>query len=122
MKTKITILAMAALLVCGFLCGCKSPELTAYKTLASIALTVNTAKHAYEDYRALGSVTPEQDAKIKAAYLQYQGAFKVAEDIQKSLAGNADKTLYMQLIQSVEAVSGDFLNLVAQFVPTFKRI
>lgn len=117
---KILIITFAVMVL---LCGCKSgPEVVAYKTIGTIALSVNGAKHAYETYRAAGKVTVEQDLQVRSLYLKYQGAMKVAEDLQKSVKTNGDKALYDQIVASVNAVSSDFMAAVALYVPSSKPI
>lgn len=120
MKKILLITFIVSSLLCG---GCSTWNRTAYKTLGTIALTVNTAKHAYEDYRDKppGHYDKATDDKLKAMYLHYQATMAVAEKAQASLSsGVIDKPAWQSIFNAVSASADEIVNLVRQFNPSFK--
>lgn len=102
------------LIVSAILCGCKSTELVAYRTLGAVAQSVDVAKHVYYDLRATGHVTQEQDVLAKATYIKYQAAMKVAQDAELTFktSVNKDETVWATAYSAVSASARDFVNLI----------
>lgn len=66
------------LVVCLLSLGTVACKTTSYKTLKTVAVSVDAALDVYgEAYRA-GKITPEQREKIKEAHLKYQAAMGTA--------------------------------------------
>lgn len=59
--------------------GCNlSPKAAAYKTLKSVAVSVDSAMGVYGDLYRAGKVTPSQRETIKDIYVRYQSSMAVA--------------------------------------------
>lgn len=110
-------------LVTSLLCGCQTPERTAYRTLGSIAITVDTAVQSYYHYR---DATPahynaDLDAKIKEGYLHYQAAMKVAQKAQESFkTGILTEDVWEASLNAVSASAADIVSLIRSFLPKEK--
>ena len=111
---------LVTLVVCSLLCGCKSQQGSAYKTLGTIAITVNAAKHAFYDYRATHPVPAEVEAKAKTTYETYQKSMAIAETVEKQFVANGDNTVWLNALGAVTASGNQFLDLVRVFVPAGK--
>jgi hypothetical protein len=70
--------SLAVLLVVASV-ACASAQTNTYKTLATIAQTVDLAHNVYNDLKAAGKITPETQAAVAAAYKKYQEAALIAQ-------------------------------------------
>lgn len=75
MKTILSLFACLALL----LSGCKSPETTAYKTIATTAQLVDKSMLAWGDYVRAGKATADDEKRVKAAFEIYKRAETAAQ-------------------------------------------
>lgn len=66
---------LAFIILLQFFTGCTT---TPYKTLRTVAMTVDTARTFYADQIVAGKVSEERQAKIDAAVVKYQSAMNVA--------------------------------------------
>lgn len=117
MKNFVSILALSFAVL---IAGCKTaPEIVAYKTLGSIAISVQGATQAYYSYRDAkpGNVPPVIDDKLKSAYAQYQAAFAIAEQAQKIVGPKG--TIDPSVMANVTTASSSFIFLVTQANPNF---
>lgn len=116
MKTLSQCLVTTCFII-ALLTGCKNPEVGAYKTLGSIAITVNASKKAFEDYRSKHPVSADVEATAKRTYQSYQRLMAVAEVAQKQFSSGGDKTVWENAFASVVASGNDFLALVRIYIP-----
>lgn len=69
------LLIVLALLVCG----CKTFEQNAYRTLATTSTLVDNSMKAWADYVVKGLAKPEDETKVRAAYVKYQKTMTTAK-------------------------------------------
>lgn len=113
-KLNIAIVALASLV----LLGCASFQTNAGKSLVTITKTVDAAMQGWAIWVSLGKATPDQQAKVKAAYEKYQVAELAAEHVYVALSTNADKTPWQQAYAVLVATQGDLLALLKAFKVT----
>lgn len=119
LKPKVTVeqvkLMVAGLFLISFMACKTAPETVAYKTLGSIAISVQGATHAYYDSRDHNpsKVSPELDSALKKAYLRYQEAFNVAEAAERVALAGGSKTS-PETLAAVTNASAALLELVRQ--------
>ena len=102
--------------------GCKSgPQLVAYKTAATTAVTAEAAVRAYNAWAAQGKTTVAQNQAVKAAFLKYQATFAVVCDLGAAYAASGSNTnapgaaALQQAIANSAASIADVVNLVRSF-------
>jgi hypothetical protein len=101
--------------------GCGStPQRVSYQSAATTTVTVETALRAYNEFAKAGKTTPEQNAKVKAAYVKYQAAFAVVCDAGAIYAASggtnapANAALQQAIVNSGATIT-DLINLVTTF-------
>lgn len=98
-------------------CGCKSPQVVAYRAVGSTAISVNTALKIYGDFYKQGKSSDEEREKIKAIYEKYQAACRVAEKMQKTITANSDSvTSYQLILLTIEATSKELIDTINTLV------
>lgn len=81
MKKLFVIMSIVAFGLLASTNGCSTTaKQTAYKTAATTQVTVSTAMTFWGDWVAAGSVTKEQEQKVKMAYETYQKAMAIVCD------------------------------------------
>lgn len=82
-STKESLLAVLlyGITITLLLCGCASLETTAYRTIGSAAVTVDTAMTGWGEVVRAGKATEAQQAKVRAAYNRYQQAMQVTHKL-----------------------------------------
>jgi hypothetical protein len=114
MKRLIAILALLAIAFAPL--GCKSPERTAYQTIGSVAVSVDGAMSAWGDYVRAGLAKPEQETRVRGAYLKYQAAMKTAETVVLAArAAPEGEASYQTALRAAGAAAADIIALVEQF-------
>ncbi len=116
--------AFAALLATSLICftACKNPELAAYRTIGGVAATVETAMTAWGDWVKAKRATPDDEVRVKAAYVKYQAAMKVAEQSVKTARNLPPGTASYAAIVSILSESADpLVALIDTFVPNRPR-
>jgi hypothetical protein len=111
---KKLILMLMATLVCV---GCASLEQTAGKVLSSTAITVDATMQGWAQWVAAGQATPEQEGRVKAAYLQYQMSMQVASSSYQIMVTTNDKTQWEKARDALLANSQTLISLVNSFFP-----
>ena len=110
MKRRIS-LALAALLIVA---ACSQNALsTAYKTIGTIQVTVDTGMKIYADMVVAGKVPQATQDKVKAAYGSYFAAMQVAKDSLVVVASAPTGTPSLDVaVAAVEASANDLLTLL----------
>lgn len=101
-------------LICAILSiapGCASSKRT---TVATIT-TVHQAMLAWRDYVAAGHATPQDEAKVKAAYEHYQATIRVAKAAFAAADANPSSSDLDNTINIVSASSSEIIALIRQF-------
>jgi len=116
----------SSILAIGFLTsqiGCsttQTPQTIAYKTIASITTTVDTARQAWNSYATTGAATQSQIASVAKAYTTYQLSVMVAQAAENSFATNNDTNALNQTVMAVSQSSSALLGLINSFSTTNK--
>lgn len=111
------------LLVTSLLCGCSTPNRTAFRTIGSIVTVVDQSTQAYYTYRnaSPSHYNADLDAKIKAGYSHYQDAMKVAQKAQESFKqGVLTESVWQKSLDAVSASAADLVSLIRNFLPKEK--
>lgn len=83
--------------VCGVLlcltlaAACASFEKNTYRTIGATVTAVDLAMNVYGELHRAGRTSPEQDAKVKAVYEQYQAAVAGAQLAVDAYASTKDE-------------------------------
>ncbi len=112
MKTALKLLTLTCL-VTTLLCGCASNWQTATgKSLATIAQTVDTAMKGWATYVVVAKVQESQQARVRAAYIQYQVAFNTALTAYGGAVSAADQSLLGKTQAALVASQQSLLALI----------
>lgn len=91
-----------------FLVSCSTTQTVQYKTLASVATTVDSALAAYWDLRVAGKVNDTTHAKVVEIKLKYEKAFTTAVSFaQANLSSSAPEevmALAGSLVSTIKAI------------------
>lgn len=99
-----------------FATGCKTPEQGAYRTIGTVSVSVDAAMNGWGDYVRAGKATPEQEAKVKAGYVKYQSAMRVAKITVASYRAQPDGASRLNAAVDALAASGsEIVTLVQLF-------
>lgn len=129
--TKIkTVPALLAVLALGFIMtACRSPEVTAYKTMGTLEATVDHAMTGWADWVAysakIGTPVPaSQEASVKQAYTAYRTAANAAYDARaayvKNVAGGS--SALEAAVAAAGTASAAVVTIVNQFLPANRQI
>ena len=108
MKHLLTLIAALVIFT-----GCKTPEQGAYRTIGSLAHTVDVSMQVYGDLYRAGLVTAEEQVRVREAYSSYQATMRVARSIV-STAKDApeDQSTYLTAIDAAASASGELVALI----------
>lgn len=111
-------LLLAVLLPIAALSGCSTPERTAYRSLGTIAVTVDGAMNGWGEYVRAGRATGADQAKVRSAYERYQSAMRIAEQAQLAAAAAPDnQSSYVTAVSAVSAAADEIVALIHSFIP-----
>jgi cytosine/adenosine deaminase-related metal-dependent hydrolase len=68
---------VAGFLILALALACTTAQ--AYRTVGAAAVAVDTGMKAWADYVVAGKATPDQEAKVRAAYTKVQDAARIAK-------------------------------------------
>lgn len=111
------IVALFASLLLAICIGCATPEQAAYRTIGVITSGVDGAMNGWGDYVRSGSATPEEQARVRAAYERYQATMRLARiaiTTQKSQPAGA--TTLDSALSTAQAASGQLIIVIQQFL------
>lgn len=121
MKTRLrTKLALCAILLLpvslvatvGF-GGCANPERTAYVSTGVVTITVDGAMNGWGDYVRAGKATPEDEAKVKAAYQKYQASIRALKAaVLSSVNAPNEQEILMTALNAIDAAKNELINLI----------
>jgi len=109
MKKLISLLLAAVSVV--LITGCANVG----KSLATTAVTVDSAMQGWATYVALGNATEEQEAQVKTAYAKYQASMRIARDAYVAAATAGNKDLYTSAAEVLEANQFALLSMLSFF-------
>lgn len=95
---------LVVLLLALMVAGCKSPEAAAYKSLGTIAVTVQGTMETWGQYVRAGHASDKDRAEVKAIYQHYQHAMKFAEsslNLSRHIENDRDKLDWPKLVSQV---------------------
>lgn len=119
MKTAIKYFSYIGIcLVTMFFTGCVTPEKTAYRSLATISVTVDTSMKVWGTWVAQGKATPADEAVVRKSYSIYQSSMKVAQAAVVSI--NSSPSGQSNLNVALNAVA-DSASTLVQLVQTITQ-
>ncbi len=95
--------------------GCKTPEQSAYRTLASTSVVVDGAMKAWGDHVRAGNATLHQQVQVRASYERYQAAMKLAQVVVNGYRNTNDKPTLVAALETVTDASSSIIELVELF-------
>lgn len=116
MKTNITLLALFLL----FITGCKNttPEQASYRTIGTIAHTVDVTMKSWGDYVATGQASASDEVQVKGAYTKYQAAMHAAKSVVASVGSQPEGESAISVAMSaLSDASGDLVAMINEFIP-----
>lgn len=118
------ILALTINVYTPFFTGCTTPQTTAYQTVATTKVTVETAMHLWGAWVAAGKTTVAQELQVRAAYQKYQACMVVVCDagaaysayVTTNAAGatGASGALQQAVANATQSIA-DLENLITSF-------
>ena len=109
MRTVLTALMLALLTACA------TYKDNAGKLLASTALTVDATMRGWGAYVRLGKATDDQQAKVRAAYEQYQLAMQAAQAAFTVLIATGNQPAWTTASSTLTSKSTSLTALVQSF-------
>lgn len=93
--------------------GCANPERTAYQTTGVVVLSVDVAMNGWGDYVRAGKATPEDEAKVKAAYEKYQAIVRTQSAAVRSAINSPEgESVFNTALNAIDAARIDLVNLI----------
>lgn len=99
--------------------GCittQTPDAVAYKTIATITTTVDSARQAWNSFVAAGHATVDEVNTVGQAYTKYQSAVALAQVATISYKTNPDSNSLNAAITAVSDSSSALINVVNTFM------
>lgn len=112
MKTLILFVLSCSLLL---LSGCAGWQQDGGKTLATVAVTVDSAMKGWATYCATHDVPQEEHGAVRSAYERYQIAMRAAALAYQAAAQVGDKGSWLEARAAVLAAKDSIVQLVQQF-------
>lgn len=118
MKTNLTLIAL--LLFCGCATKPLTPEEVAYRTIGTIAHTVDGAMKGWGTYVAEGKATIEQEAQVKEAHDTYRSMMRIAHSVLLSMGSQPEgQNMVATAIEAAQNAADEIITLVIRFA--FKK-
>lgn len=109
-------MAIPAFIAAPVLTGCSTPEQTAYRSIGSIAATVDGAMQGWGEWVRAGRATDGQQAQVRKAYGEYQAVMRVARVAAMAAKDYpAGEASYTAAIAAVSASADDLVSLLDSF-------
>lgn len=112
MKTLLTIFLSLSMLV---LSGCATWQSDGGKTLATVAVTVDSAMKGWATYCATHDVPQDEHGAVRSAYQRYQIAMRGASLAYSAAVKVGDKGTWQEAKAAVLAAKDSIIQLVQQF-------
>ena len=110
---KVGILC-AALVITAL--GCKTtPEVTAYRSIGSIAATVDGCMNGWGNYVRAGLASTNEEATVKSAYETYQLAMRAARAAVTVARGSTNTSAWITTADALAAASADVFAIVTKY-------
>lgn len=94
----------------------QSPDSIAYKTIATVTTTVDSARQAWNTYVAAGNATIPQVQQVAAAYAVYQQSIVVAQAAVITYKTNGDANSMNNAVAAASAASLPIITLITAIV------
>lgn len=104
------------------LTGCSGWKSGTYKTAGTVVITADVAMQAWAAHVVTGGATPEQEAKVRAAYHQYQTAMLAVLDAGRLATSSNDMSALNRWFAAAQAAQAHLGRVVNAFLPQDKRI
>jgi hypothetical protein len=110
-------IALSLVLVATLCAGCATFNSTAGKLLVSTALTVDAAMQGWAQWVIAGQSNPDQELKVKAAYIKYQASMQIAQAAYQTMVVSNDKTYWDKAAEALTSNRVALLALISSFTP-----
>jgi hypothetical protein len=107
MRTAITLIGLMWMLV-----GCTTFEQNTYKTLGTVAITVDATMNGWGDYVRMGKATPEQEQSVRDAYGKYQIAMRLANTAITTYRLSGDKPALETALAALNSAKDEIITLI----------
>jgi hypothetical protein len=103
--------------VFAFAIGCATLEQSAYRSIGSVAVTVDASMQAWGDVVRAGQATAEQEATVRAVYVRYQAAMRTAQSalMAYKISSGQNKTELNIALDVLDGAAADIVALIRQF-------
>ena len=106
---------LLSILLAVMLVGCATFEVTAYRTIATTTATVDVAMNSWGEAVRSGLTTPEQQAKVRKLYDEYDSLAKTARALAISYKSNPDKNGLSQAVDAAVAAAAPLVEVIHTF-------
>lgn len=117
MKRTFPVIILAAM----FLIACASLERNAYRTIGSLAVTVDAAMSAWGQYVRDGKSTVQQQAEVKQRYEEYQASMRILQGAVSAYRLKPDDTALNKALNVASATATDLTVFIYSFVQPSKK-
>ena len=103
--------------VFAFAIGCATLEQSAYRSIGSVAVTVDAAMNSWGDWVRAGQSAPEQEATVRVAYARYQSAMRTANSALTAyrISAGQNKTELNIALDVLDGSAADLMQLIRSF-------
>lgn len=105
--TSMTVLGLVWLLT-----ACATFESNAYKTLGTVAVTVDAAMNGWGDYVRLGKATRQQELVVRDAYEDYQLAMSLASAAVTAYRSSGNKPPLEAAMAGLDTAKNEIIDLI----------
>ena len=115
------LLTLSLAFACIWLTACATVEQGAYRTIGATVTLVDASMNGWGDYVRAGKATDAQQAQVRALYLKYQGAMRVAKVAIISLKSSpADEAQWLTISTAFSAAANELIQQLKPFVPSLQ--
>lgn len=102
-----------SLILLAALLGCATPEQGAYRTIGTITVSVDTSMNVWGDAVRAGRTSPDDQARVRAAYEHYQSAMRLARVTVITTTSQPEGATKLETtLATAEAASGQLISLI----------
>ena len=109
------VLAFSAMII-GLCASCvttSDPEILAYRSIGTVAHTVDASMNGWGDWVRAGKATAGDQAKVKTAYEGYQAAMVATESAVVAYRNGADRNALEASIEALKAAANAVMTMVS---------
>ena len=109
------VLALSALIIglCSSCVTTSDPEILAYRTIGTVAHTVDATMNGWGDWVRGGKATAGDQAKVKTAYQSFQSAMVATESAVVAYRNGTNKNMLEASIEVLQAAANAVMTMVS---------